>query len=168
MCFSAYDRFKNPRLNAKIYKVLAHQFVNADYSIWIDGNVRLTVEPEKLVNMMDDRGCIVLRHCERDDIYQEAEFIIKRQKDAADIVNEQVCEYFRRGFHKKDLGMCFMIVRRHTDEIARRNERWWSEICRYSVRDQLSFPVAFDGEVKYLPPQPISSSEYHVRFPHVC
>ena len=39
--FKDYSQFKNPRLNAKIYKLLPHLFLNSEYSLWIDGNVKL-------------------------------------------------------------------------------------------------------------------------------
>lgn len=166
LCFSAYDRFRDSRLNAKIYKVLSHHFVDAEYSIWVDGNVRLKVAPELLVEMMGAADCAVFRHCERSDIYEEARFITERGKDGSKIVAEQVAAYRRAGFEKRDLGMCFLIVRRHTDDIAIRNALWWSEICRYSVRDQISFPVMFDGAVKYLPAEPIAGGKYFSRTAH--
>ena len=44
--FSNFSKFKDPRLNAKIYKVLSHRYIDADYSIWIDGNASLNCDPE--------------------------------------------------------------------------------------------------------------------------
>lgn len=166
LCFSDYGRFKDPRLNAKIYKVLAHQFIETDYSIWVDGNVCLNVQPKILVDMMGESDCAVFRHCERDNIYAEGEFIIAKHKDSESVVREQLRIYRTTGFSKSDLGMCFLIVRRHTPEIARRNAAWWAEICRYSVRDQLSFPIAFDGAVKYFPAEPIFGGHYYTRIQH--
>lgn len=165
-CFSAYDRFRDPRLNAKIYKVLAHQFVDAEYSIWVDGNIQLKVAPEILVDMMGDADCAVFRHCERADVYEEAAFVIQKGKDRSDIICEQVAAYRRAGFVKRDLGMCGVLVRRNTDDVAIRNSLWWSEICRYSVRDQLSFPVVFDGAVRYFDTVPMNSNKFFVRAAH--
>src|SRR5258707_7873600 len=45
----AYDQFKSSRRNARIVKLLIHQFVDADYSIWIDGNQLLHRPPEELI-----------------------------------------------------------------------------------------------------------------------
>ena len=165
-CFGDYKEFQSQRMNAKIYKVLAHQFVLADYSIWIDANVQLRAEPETLVDMLGSADAAVFRHCERNDIYEEAEFIIQKGKDTAENVRPQMQKYVEQEFRKKDLGMCFLIVRRHVPEIARRNERWWSDICRFSVRDQLSFPVAFDGAVKYFDTVPMSQNKYFTRHAH--
>lgn len=166
-CFTAYNRFRHPRMNAKIYKVLAHKFVNTEYSIWIDGSVRLLVPPEKLVDMMGPLAdCGVFRHCERDNIYDEANFVALKGKDDAHVVAEQIAEYRQAGFIQRNLGMCGVIVRRHTEDIARRNERWWSEICRHSVRDQISFPVVFDGAVRYFDTVPMNRNQYFMRISH--
>jgi hypothetical protein len=37
---------------------------------------------------------------------------------------------------------CGVIVRRHTTQVERFNDIWWSEICRRSYQDQLSVMVA--------------------------
>ncbi len=166
LCFSEYDRFKDPRMNAKIYKVLAHKFIVTEYSIWIDGNIQLTVPPEMLIELMGEYDCAVFQHPERKDIYQEGAFIIQKGKDGAAVVGEQLADYRMSGWSRWDLGMCGIIMRRHTRDMARRNEQWWSEICRYSARDQLSFPVVFSGAVRYLPPEPINGGRYHKRIPH--
>lgn len=165
-CFAAYDRFRDPRLNAKIYKVLSHQFVDSEYSIWLDGNMKLLVPPEELVDMMGDSDCAVFRHPERNNIYDEAAVIIERHKDGAIIVAEQMETYRRAGFSEMNLGMCGLIVRRHTRRVAECNERWWSEICRYSVRDQLSFPIVFGGVVKYFNAIPLTGGRFFSRGRH--
>jgi hypothetical protein len=33
------------------------------------------------------------------------------------------------------------LIRRHSPEMERFNEAWWAELCRWSYRDQVSFPV---------------------------
>jgi hypothetical protein len=37
------------------------------------------------------------------------------------------------------LSECCLHLPRHTDAIKEFNEAWWEEICRCSVRDQISF-----------------------------
>jgi hypothetical protein len=55
-------------------------------------------------------------------------------------------DYYSRGF-PKDWGLCEcgFILRRHTPEVKRFNEIWWSEYCKHSSRDQLSMPVALNA-----------------------
>lgn len=142
-CFTSYNRFRDPRLNAKIYKVLPHLFIDAEFSIWVDANIELMVTPESLVSRMT-ADVMVYRHWDRDCLYEEASVCAINKQDDTAILQEQSREYNRRGItHNGGLAACGVIVRRHCDSVAASNQKWWAEICRYSVRDQVSFLVAF-------------------------
>jgi hypothetical protein len=153
-CFGDYARFQDPRLNAKIYKVLSHQFVDADVSVWVDGNVQLLVSPEELVSLMSGDAC-AFRHWDRDCIYDEARVCIRSRLDNADTIRQQMDKYQREGFPKHaGLAAASVLMRRHTPEVCRMNERWWAEICTHSIRDQLSLPVCFRGSLELLDVDP--------------
>jgi len=47
-------------------------------------------------------------------------------------------------------GVTGVLIRKHTDRVKRLNERWWAEICRGSLRDQISFPFVWNGHAAYL------------------
>jgi hypothetical protein len=69
----------------------------------------------------------------------------REQNQVADVnkMKEQVKDYLKRGFPAKTgLVECGVNVRRHTPQLERFNEIWWSEICRGSYQDQLSVMVA--------------------------
>ncbi len=166
LCIDGRGIFRHPRRDARMIKILSHMFVVADVSVWIDGNIELLAEPAELVEMMGSADVACFRHWERDDIYQEAEACIQMKKDTAVNINPQMDRYREMGWDKRDLGMTFILVRRHTEEVKRRNERWFTELCRYSLRDQLSFPVVFDGLVNYWKPVPLTRSRYFIRHPH--
>jgi hypothetical protein len=151
LCFESNNIFRKDRLNAKIYKVLPHLYLETNYSIWVDGNVILKVSPETLIHKLGDKDIAVFNHIDRDCIYDEAKTIIDLKLDDKETVIEQINRYKQNGYMKNQgIGMCFMIIRKHTNKIARLNERWWAEICRGSSRDQLSFPYVFRNEVQYL------------------
>ena len=42
-CFTDYDQFRRPVMNAKIFKILSHKFIDTDLSIWVDGNIKLLI-----------------------------------------------------------------------------------------------------------------------------
>jgi len=151
LCFTNYDRFKSNRMNAKIYKVLPHLFFDADYSIWIDCNIFLKISPSELIDMLRDKEIAVIRHPNNNCIYDEAKIVIKAKLDDPETVNEQIDRYKNNGYKKdQGMGMCGLIVRKHTDRIARLNEKWWSEICRGSSRDQISFNYVFNPSISYI------------------
>lgn len=148
-----YDGFKHPNLNAKIHKVLAHQWhPDTEYSIWIDATVSLKVPADDFAKaFLGDADLAMFPHPERDCIYEEA------------AVSALLPDYWHAGFYKYDgrqmaaqvqsyreagwpehagLVECGVILRRHTPAVARFNDLWWSEICRHTFQDQLSVLVA--------------------------
>lgn len=165
-CFTGYDRFKSDRLNAKIYKVLPHFFLNVDYSIWVDANVYLKRPIDEYIDLLGDKDIAVFTHCERDNIYQEAEFNKKIGKDDPDLIEQQVDDYKKLGVKSEPLGMGFLIIRKHTPGMARACENWWSHICVYSSRDQLSMTPSLGDNVKFIPTQPMTENYYFKRVPH--
>jgi len=140
-----HDIFKEARRNAKIHKVLPHLFVDTDVSIWIDGNISLDVTPEELVSKwLADKDVATWKHFGRDCLYEEGNECIGLGYDKPETINEQLERYRNNDYPiNNGLSECNVIIRRHTDEVARLNEQWWAEICRGSVRDQISFPYVF-------------------------
>lgn len=144
----AYDRFTSGRRNSRIQKILAHQFIDSEYSLWLDANLALKVPAQRLVDeWLKDYDIAVWKHPERDCIYDEAMICAKGQLDDPEVIIEQVKSYEDRGYPKHNgLGEANMVLRRHTKKVERFNNAWWSEYCRHSVRDQLAFMYAADQE----------------------
>jgi hypothetical protein len=45
--------------------------------------------------------------------------------------------------------MVGFIIKRNNEKVNRLMEAWWAEICRWSYRDQVSFPVvSLTNEIK--------------------
>lgn len=146
-CFlDTYDRFKDPRRNSRIQKILAHKYIDTEYSIYIDGNIRLLVEPEVIIEKyLKDCDIAVSKHPVRDCLYDEALVCAKRELDDPEIIIKQVKEYEDNGYGKhKGLAECGIIIRRHTKKVEEFNNAWWSEFCVHSKRDQISFMYAVD------------------------
>lgn len=142
----AYDKFKDNRRNSRIHKLLIHQYVDSEYSIWIDGNIELLKTPEELVEQyLKDHDIFFFNHQTRDCIYDEAIECVSRKLDTPENIIEQVKDYEEAGFAKhKGLWVGNFIIRRNTPKVAHFNNAWWSEYCRYSVRDQIALPYAAD------------------------
>ena len=168
ICLKGYSHFKNPARNAKIYKVLSHLFINEPWSVWIDGNITLKVEPEELLVKLGDAEIGVFTHPERQCLYDEAVVCKKWAKDDSKTIDEQIGRYMLANFpHKYGLAACGVIVRRHTDKIKRLNEQWWSEICRGSVRDQISFPYVYRENIKFFEKVNLKDNRYFHRVGHI-
>jgi hypothetical protein len=139
------DKFTDPVMNAKIYKVLPHRYFDVEYSIWMDGTIYPLTTKHEYVKLLGDADIAVFRHPWRKCLYDEAgpasERVPHNQKA---VITEQMKRYKHEGM-PKDFGMgeCGMLIRRHNAVTEEFNEKWWAEICRFSRRDQLSFPYVW-------------------------
>ncbi len=122
-----------------MHKCLTPDFNKYKYSLWIDGNTSLKTEPEHLIKYLKtDIACF--RHPDRDCIYKEAEVCKEWGLADPEYADEQMRRYREEGYPKHNgLAATTYVLRRHTKEVEEFNNLWWSEICRGSKRDQLSF-----------------------------
>ena len=138
--FTEYDHFKQPVLNAKIYKVLAHLWVPGD-SIWLDANITAKVsEAEVFSELHFDCDLALFRHPARPSARQEAEYTLKHSIGS----NADTTDWLEHHPEGRGAGLfeAGVIVRRDSERVRRFNECWWSLICRWPWRDQLTLPEA--------------------------
>lgn len=137
---------KDPHWASRDVKILAHRHIDTEFSIYIDGNIELLVDPREVVQgFLLDTGAsyAAFAHPERGCIYDEAEACVRLRKGSASHIAAQMEEYRARGF-PPDFGLsaCWVLVRRHTEAVQAFDETWWGEMERHkSRRDQLSFDV---------------------------
>jgi glycosyltransferase involved in cell wall biosynthesis len=143
----ACDKFREPVMNAKIHKILTHKYVDTPYILWMDGTLTLKQDPHELVKLMGDKDYAFFKHPGRDSIYDEAEACVRLNKGDVNEIGEQIKEYAKQGFPEKT-RLCEMtaFIRKNNASANEMFEAWWVEICRYSNRDQISFPVVFENK----------------------
>lgn len=140
----ACTHFHSPRRNSRIHKILIHQYVEAEYSLWIDANMKVLVPVARLVEeLLNHHDIAIFKHRVRNCVYEEAEICRALGLDGRDLITEQAARYRADAFPAQSgLAEACMILRRHTPAVERFNNAWWSEYCRYSVRDQISLMIA--------------------------
>ena len=116
----------------------------SDVSVWIDASYEI-VSPdfaEMVLDTLSTTDLALFRHPHRDCIYEEAKVSKDIPKYADEPIQEQADHYQAAG-HPEHWGLweCGFIARRHTEQIRDLSEDWWNEINRWSIQDQLSFPV---------------------------
>jgi hypothetical protein len=146
---SDYDKFKLPVMNAKIFKIMPHKFLDCDISIWMDGNLFLNFPAEQIVEeLLGDNDMALFDHWHRQSVYWELKWIeyqFRHNKESPILrdAQAQVANYKKMGVPRKTgIFSCGFMIRRHNKIVNDFNEKWWTEITRWSSRDQLSFPVA--------------------------
>lgn len=114
-----------------------------DISIWVDGNVSLKGDLDKLLDevLRDDCSVYVPKHPQRNCIYMEERAVKRMKKDSSSITKKQIDRYRSEGFPKNyGLLQSNILIRKHNnDDCIRLMEEWFKEVKDGSHRDQLSF-----------------------------
>lgn len=140
------NKFKEPVLNAKVYKILPHQFVDAPVRIWMDGNIYPRKPAETLVDeLLGDFDIAVFKHPWRSCVYEEYPRARQRIPQTHwKLIDAQIEKYKKEGMPLGfGLAECGVILSRASDVTREFFERWWAEISRFSWRDQISFPYVW-------------------------
>lgn len=136
---------EHPRLAAKRFKLLPHQFVRgADITIWIDGSI-VIVDPhfvQTCIASLQTYGIACMKHPGGNCIYQEAAGCLHMEKYTGLPIPEQVAFYRSQGYPENNgLAACGIIVRdMRIPQVHKIGEDWWEENQRWSYQDQISFP----------------------------
>jgi hypothetical protein len=129
----------DPQMQAKACKILAHDFLDCDVSLWIDGRFELRGLNGGLQSPSD---LAMQRHTKRNCIYVEAAHCKRVGKGDPSRIDSAVARFHQEG-HPAEYGlwMAGIILRRHTPAIKTFNLEWWREITQGTARDQISLPV---------------------------
>jgi len=160
------DKFVEPVMNAKIHKILSHKYTDKPYIVWMDGNLKLETNPRDLVKLMGNKDFAFFKHPGRSCLYDEADFCVQLGKGKTNELAEQVKSYAKQEF-PAGAGLCELtaFVRKNNPKTNALFEKWWADICRYSNRDQVSFPVIFKGHKWATIPGSVAKIEGNKHFP---
>lgn len=146
-CFDYYPWLTLPVLQAKIFKVLYYGFMDEEFSIWVDGNIFLRVDPVEIIKLFLGTGADaadigVWKHFGRDCIMDEAEAINTVYGSKIGNMALRQARHYRYQGHPEHYGLaeCNVIVRKDSPKVRTFCNHWWSEICIWGFRDQISFP----------------------------
>ncbi|SHN51091.1 Protein of unknown function [Butyrivibrio hungatei DSM 14810] len=134
------DLMDDTRRNRYCKIMGSHIFADYDYSIYVDGNVKIVGDISRYVGNMNEFGFMSHMHAYEDCIYSEAVRVIINGKDDEYIVKKQMGAYRKEGM-PRHYGMLHnaILVRENCNPICRElMENWWKEVLYRSKRDQLS------------------------------
>ena len=141
------DKIYSKRRSAKIPKILPSVVVPGyDYYVWLDSTHQLAVHPSIIIEtFMKNCSMGVFRHPFRNCVYDEAAVIKDVCYDHKDLVDSQMSFYADQKY-KKDNGLYELtaFITKNCNETRRLGWMWWEQICKYSSRDQLSFPYCVE------------------------
>lgn len=129
-----------PTRASRMMKALSHRSVDSEWSLWMDANFTLLVEPESL---FEHGEFVRFIHCERKRIKDEVEAVLKLKKALPETARAQLAAYQADGFDTDETPMTELscngvILRRHTPEVIALNEALAKELSTWTLRDQLA------------------------------
>ncbi len=121
-------------------------FPEYDWSIWIDGKLRVKGDVHEYINMYKrDSGMVCFPHYSARDIASEARSVIAYGKADETEVHRQIDNYMKAGYVGKGYIVETAVLLRdhHDDRLRNVMDDWWNELCSYEHnRDQISFDYA--------------------------
>ena len=160
------EKFKQAVMNAKIHKILTHKYTDYPYIVWIDGNITLKQDPHELVKLMGDKDFAFFKHPGRDCVYKEADACASLGKANPKELAEQIKDYAKQNWEENQgLWELTCFIRKNNPHANKMFEKWWADICRYTNRDQISFPVIFRDDKWATIPGTVAKIEGDKNFP---
>ena len=141
-------KHENPVKSARYCKTHPYEyFPDADIAIRVDGQSQITRKDlfKKLLEAYrEDTDIMLFRHPRRNCIYDEAEEIVKQQKEYWRFkwvnTKKQISEYRYEWFPKHYwLSATGLLMTMNTPRTIEMLDRWQEEIEKRTERDQLSF-----------------------------
>ncbi len=128
---------------AKYFKMFPYEFFpDYDFSIWVDGNIKLVADLYPLAIMAENSSIAAFDNPVHNCIYTERNMMVYLNRVPANLINKQVNDYKADGF-PKHFGMreLSVIYRKHNDEDCYGiMKEWWEHVNKYTMRDQISLP----------------------------
>ena len=138
-------QIKDNILLNRYIKLHPHKFLKGfDFSIYIDGNIRLVSDIGVYVSFAINKlGLSMHKHRERNCLYDEAEILKIYGKGNKDYINKQISQYKIKGF-PRNFGLLeanlIIVDLKNRNSIKILNEWWEDFFYMKSYRDQLSLP----------------------------
>ncbi len=129
------------RVQRKV-KLLPHRYLGKySTSIWIDGNLRLMIDPDKLVSENNHTFLTTIAHPQRTCLYDELKACEELKKDSPNTLHKIYSVLVKNKYPKNNgLAQTNVMIRNHSDDgVSSLCEHWWSYVKEYSHRDQTIF-----------------------------
>lgn len=128
----------NPHLLFKPYK----------YSIYLDTNISITGNLNKLFELLEDDFFVLFKHNKRNCVYEEIKECKRWKRDATKTLNEQQQKLKTKGIPNRFGLYLGAVLARNHDQIKDFSENWWNNYQNGSSRDQISLiESVFDSGV---------------------
>lgn len=137
------DSIYSNRRMSRYCKAVPHLLMCGwENSIWIDMTHEVKVHPVEIVNTyMKNSDVCTFKHESRDCVFDEMNAVHHYQMDLSVNLKRQV-NFYKSVKYPSNNGLfeTSALIRKNNTKTHLMNCRWWEMMCRYSSRDQISFP----------------------------
>lgn len=118
-------------------------FPDYDYSVYVDGSIRICTDLTEHVNRISQYGMAFYSHDLRNCVYDEIQACILLGKANKSELLEQIAYLDNAGMPRNyGLPACGIIARKHHDPLCKKvMQEWWNEYVNHAKRDQVNLPL---------------------------
>jgi len=158
---------RTPRENiyiARMIKILFHEFVDARLSLWVDANIQINCDLNEFSKKHTSEW-VTMSHPRRKGIYQESKAC--QHATEQKLIKAQM-EQYRSEYYFADNGLISsgILLRKNRKNVREFCEKWFGEIDKYSIRDQLSFNYVLwkhPLDLELIPYNELMSNEFDIK-----
>jgi len=131
---------EGPAKTARYYKIMFHQHIEDELSIWVDGTFFVNTDLRLWVQANMKSDFTTVKHPFDDCAYIDAFACMSSGRgDKWELIN-QINAYRQEGLPENNgLISSGVLIRRKTKTVIEACELWWDHVKRYSQRDQVAF-----------------------------
>lgn len=125
---------------ARYYKICFHKFIDAEYSIWVDGSFIINCDLNKWWEDRFTPPFSCAKHPARHCVYHEGRScLLNKRGDPKQLLN-QISKYKNLKVPPRGgIITSGILLRQRTPEVMAFCEAWYKELSEQSVRDQMAF-----------------------------
>lgn len=158
-----------PAKTARWYKINFHKHIDTEDSLWVDGTFFINCDLNRWWKRFQE-PMTVINHPFDNCIYTDVKSCIGLGRGDFWKLTEQAHDYRNMGIPMNNgLIASGILMRRNTPEVRKICETWWSQVEKYTERDQIGFGYAawkHPGIVNYIDWNYTTMNEF-IHVPHL-
>lgn len=128
-----------PAKTARYIKIMFHEFINDEFSLWIDGTFVINCDLNHWWGRFSSPFTTVSHPFDRC-VYTEIQSCLRGGKGNSNTLRDQMQLYSRLRVPKNNgLIASGVLMRENTQEVRKFCRAWWNEVNRFTERDQIAF-----------------------------
>lgn len=138
-------RDNDARRTARYYKIMFHEFIFSQYSLWLDASFAITCNLDTWWEKRFVAPISFPKHPLRNCVFREGHACIAHGRGEDPLIRKQLQKYYGKIPERAGIVTSGIMMRERTPEVIDLCERWWHELSQNSSRDQLAFAFVSMG-----------------------